>query len=583
MFIKGIPASPGIVIGKAFVLKSEALTIPKYKIPQKEVASEIKKYMDALALTREELGRIQKKVEDELGESYPDIFSAHLLILDDPVLRENTIKAIEKDNINAEYAVSRVLDKIGRTFSHIEDSYLRERAQDFKDVGRRILKNLLGRKEETLSNLRDNVIIVAHDLAPSDTAQIDKEKVLGFATNIGGRTSHTAIMARSLTIPAVVGLRDITQITESGDTIIIDGHDGIVVINPQKNTLTRYLKKKKQLVALEKKLGKLKNSPAQTTDGHRIILTANIELPKEVELLERYGAEGVGLYRTEFFFLNREDTPTEEEQFQAYKYAAERIAPLPLVIRTLDLGGDKFASVLETPKEINPFLGWRAIRFCLARPDIFKTQLRAILRASVHGNISIMYPLISTLQELREANKILAEVKKELKKEKKEFFKDIKIGAMIETPSAAITSDLLAEEVDFFSIGTNDLIQYAMAVDRINEKIAYLYQPASPAVLRFIKHIIDSGHRKGVRISVCGEIAGDIHLTLILLGLGVDELSMGPVAIPGVKQIIRSVSIEEARKITEKALSLDSTEKVVSYLKSVKEPSRLLYQSRPRR
>ena len=577
MIIKGVPASPGIAIGKAFVLKSEALAIPRFKISSKKVASEIKRYMDALALTREELAGIQKKVEVEMGESYPDIFSAHLLILDDPVLRESTIKGIEKDNINAEYAVSQVLDKVGKTFSHIEDSYLRERAQDFKDVGRRILRNLMGKKEDTLSNLNDKVIIVAHDLAPSETALMDKEKVLGFATDIGGRTSHSAIMARSLTIPAVVGLGEITQRIENGDTIIIDGHEGVVVVKPSKSISERYLKKKKQLVVLEKKLDKLKKSPAQTVDGHRISLMANIESPKEVDLLERYGAEGVGLYRTEFFFLNRGDIPSEEEQFHAYKYAAERIAPLPVVIRTLDLGGDKFASILETPKEINPFLGWRAIRFCLARPDIFKTQLRAILRASSYGNVSIMYPLISTVEELRQANKILDEVKRELKKDKKEFSRDIEIGAMIETPSAAITCDLIAEEVDFFSIGTNDLIQYAMAVDRINEKIAYLYQPASPAVMRFIKHIIDSGHRKGVRVAVCGEIAGDINLTLILLGLGVDELSMGPVAIPEVKQIIRSVSIEEAREITEKALSLDSTEKVVSYLKSVKEPLKLLY------
>ena len=577
MLIKGVPASPGIVIGKAFVLKTETLSIPKYKISPKNVASEIKRYMDALALTREELMGIQKKVEAEMGESYPDIFSAHLIILDDPVLRETTIKGIEKDNINTEYAVSQVLDKVSKTFSHIEDSYLKERAQDFRDVGRRILRNLMGKKEETLSNLSDKVIVVAHDLAPSETAQMDKEKVLGFATDIGGRTSHTAIMARSLTIPAVVGMGEITQRIESGDTIILDGHEGVAVINPTKNILELYLKKKRQLISLEKKLDKLKKSPAQTTDGHRIALMANIEMPKEVDLLEKYGAEGVGLYRTEFFFLNRGDIPSEEEQFQAYKYVAERISPLPVVIRTLDLGGDKFASILETPKEINPFLGWRAIRFCLARPDIFKTQLRAILRASAYGNVSIMYPLISTPQELRQANKLLEEVERELKKENKEFSRDIKIGAMIETPSAAITSDLMAEEVDFFSIGTNDLIQYAMAVDRINEKIAYLYQPASPAVLRFIKHIVDSGHRKGVSIAVCGEIAGDINLTLILLGLGVDELSMGPVAIPEIKQIIRSVSIEEARKITEKALSLDSTEKVVSYLKSVKEPLKLLY------
>lgn len=579
MLIKGVPASPGVVIGRAFVLKTEALSIPKYKISQKNVPLEIKRYMDSLGLTRQELIGIQKKVEKEMGESYPDIFSAHLLILDDPVLRGATIKSIENDNINAEHAVSQVLDRIGKTFSHIEDSYLRERAQDFKDVGKRILKNLMGKKEKTLSNLRDKVIIVAHDLAPSETALMDKKKVLGFATDIGGRTSHTTIMARSLTIPAVVGLGDVTQRAESGDTIILDGNQGITIVNPRKSTLERYSRIKKRLIFLERKLDKLKNSLAQTTDGHRIKLMANIELPKEVALLDKYGAEGIGLYRTEFFFLNREDFPSEEEQFQAYKYAAEKVSPHPVVIRTLDLGGDKFASHLETPKEINPFLGWRAIRFCLARPDIFKTQLRAILRASIYGNVSVMYPLISTLQELRQANKILDGVKEELKKEKKRFSKDIKIGAMIETPSAAITSDLLAEEVDFFSIGTNDLIQYAMAADRINEKIAYLYQPASPAVLRFIKHIVDSGHRKGVRVAICGEIAGDIHLTLILLGLGVDELSMGPVAIPEVKQIIRSVSIEEARRITEKALSFDSTEKVVNYLKSVKEPLKLLYKS----
>jgi len=578
MLIRGVPASPGIVIGKAFVLKPETLAIPKYKVPQKEVTQEIKRYMDALALTRKELATIQKRVEKELGESYPDIFSAHILILDDPSLREKITKIIEEENVNAEHAISQVLEKISSTFSHMEDSYLKERAGDFKDVGRRILKNLLGRKEETLSGLKSRVVVVAHDLAPSETAQMDKKNVLGFATDVGGRTSHTAIMARSLTIPAVVGLGNITQRIESGEDIIIDGHEGVAIINPQKSTLERYLDKKKQLAVLEKKLNKLKKAPAQTTDGHKISLMANIELPKEVELLERYGAEGVGLYRTEFFFLNRSDMPSEEEQFHAYKYAVERAYPLPVVIRTLDLGGDKFASILETPKEINPFLGWRAIRFCLARPDIFKMQLRAILRASVYGKVSIMYPLISTLHEVKQANKILQEVKMELRKEKKPFSKDIKIGAMIETPSAAITADLIAEEVDFFSIGTNDLIQYAMAVDRINEKIAYLYQPASPAVLRFIKHIVDSGHRKGIKTAVCGEIAGDINLTLMLLGLGVDELSMGPVAIPEVKQIIRSVSIEETRKITEKAMSFDSTEKVVSYLKSVKKPLQLLYE-----
>lgn len=577
MRMRGIPASPGIAIGEAFVLKSESLIIPKYKIPQKRIANEIKRFVDALALTREELSKIQDKVEKEIGESYPEIFSAHLLILDDPALTESTIKNIENTQINAEYAFSKVLDKIAETFSHIEDNYLKERAQDIKDVGRRVLRNLIGRKEETLANLKDKAIVIAHDLAPSQTAQMDKRKVLGFATDIGGRTSHTTIMARSLTIPAVVGLGDITQIAETGDTIILDGNRGLALINPQKSTLERYTKKRRQRMYLERKLDKLKNLPAQTTDGHRARLLGNIELPKEVEILDKYGAEGIGLYRTEFFFLNRRELPSEEEQFQAYKYAAEKLYPQPVVIRTLDLGGDKFASHLETPKEINPFLGWRAIRFCLAKPDIFKTQLRAILRASAYGNVCLMYPLISMLQELREANKILNEVKKELKEKNIPFQLDIEVGAMIETPSAAVTADLIAEEVDFFSIGTNDLIQYLMAVDRINEKIAYLYQPTSPAVLRLLKHIVDCGHSKGIRVALCGEIAGDIHFTLFLLGLGVDELSMGPLAIPEVKQIIRSVSIEEARKITEKVLSFDSTEKVTNYLKKVKEPLKLLY------
>lgn len=577
MRMRGIPASPGIAIGEAFVLKSENLIIPKYKIPQKRIANEIKRFVDALALTREELSKIQDKVEKEIGESYPEIFSAHLLILDDPALTESTIKNIENTQINAEYAFSKVLDKIAETFSHIEDNYLKERAQDIKDVGRRVLRNLIGRKEETLANLKDKAIVIAHDLAPSQTAQMDKRKVLGFATDIGGRTSHTTIMARSLTIPAVVGLGDITQIAETGDTIILDGNRGLALINPQKSTLERYTKKRRQRMYLERKLDKLKNLPAQTTDGHRARLLGNIELPKEVEILDKYGAEGIGLYRTEFFFLNRRELPSEEEQFQAYKYAAEKLYPQPVVIRTLDLGGDKFASHLETPKEINPFLGWRAIRFCLAKPDIFKTQLRAILRASAYGNVCLMYPLISMLQELREANKILNEVKKELKEKNIPFQLDIEVGAMIETPSAAVTADLIAEEVDFFSIGTNDLIQYLMAVDRINEKIAYLYQPTSPAVLRLLKHIVDCGHSKGIRVALCGEIAGDIHFTLFLLGLGVDELSMGPLAIPEVKQIIRSVSIEEARKITEKVLSFDSTEKVTNYLKKVKEPLKLLY------
>jgi len=572
MLVKGIPASPGVVIGKAFVLKSESLTIPKYKISPKKVPQEIKRFVDALAQTRGDLLRIQKKVEQEMGESYPEIFSAHLLILEDPVLREETIKGIEDKHMNAEELFSRILHKIGETFSHIEDEYLKERAHDIRDVGRRVLRNLIGKKEEALSDLKDKVVVVAHDLAPSETAQMDKGKVLGFATDIGGRTSHTVIMARSLTIPAVVGLRDVTEKTQSGDTIILDGNRGIALVNPEKITLERYRRRKRYFTFLEKKLDKLREVPTQTLDGHRVKLLGNIELPQEMDSLKKYGAEGVGLYRTEFFFLNREKLPTEEEQFQTYKYVTEKASPHPVVIRTLDLGGDKFASHLETPKEINPLLGCRAIRFCLTNPDIFKTQLRAILRASSHGNVQIMYPMISTLSELKQANKILNEVKEDLKKEKKSFNPKMEIGVMVETPSAAMISDLLASEVDFFSIGTNDLIQYAMAADRINERVAYLYQPSNPAVLRFIKHIIDYGHSKGIRVAMCGEIAGDIHFTLLFLGLGLDEFSMAPLAIPQIKQIIRSVEYNKVKEIVEKVLSFDSAKKVMDYLKRIEEP-----------
>ena len=383
-------------------------------------------------------------------------------------------------------------------------------------------------------------------------------------------------MARSLTIPAVVGLVDITQKTQSGDTIILDGNKGIALINPEKSTLERYRKRKRYFTFLEKRLDKLRGVPAQTIDGHRVKLLGNIELPQEVDSLKKYGAEGVGLYRTEFLFINREKLPTEEEQFQTYKYVAKKLSPHPVVIRTLDLGGDKFASHLEMPKEINPLLGCRAIRFCLANPDIFKAQLRAILRASVYGNVQMMYPMISALSELKRANKIFGEVRKVLKKENKPFDPNMEVGAMIETPSAAIISDLLAPEVNFFSIGTNDLIQYAMAADRINEKVAYLYQPSHPAVLRFIKHIIDCGHSKGIRVAMCGEIAGDIHFTLLFLGLGLDEFSMGPLAIPQIKQIIRSVEYSEVKEMVEKVLSFDSAEKVSDYLKRVKEPLKLL-------
>ncbi len=558
------------------MLKSEVLCVPAFRISKGKIPGEVKRFMDSIVATKEELKRIQQKVKEEMGVSYSDIFTAHLLFLDDPMLIEGTIKKIEEENLNAEKAFAEVVIKLIETFKSVEDEYLRERAQDIKDVSRRVLRNLTGKKEESLENLKRRSIIVAYDLSPSETAQMDKSKVVAFATDIGGRTSHTAIMARALAIPAVVGLGDITKKVSTGDLIIVDGNQGAVIVNPVEDTLKRYTMKKRRVVYLERKLSKLKNLPAQTIDGHRVKLMANIELPKEVEELEKYGAEGIGLFRTEFFFLNRETLPTEDEQYEVYRYVAEKVSPLPVVIRTLDLGGDKFASPLEIPEELNPFMGWRAIRFCLARPDVFIIQLKAILRAGARGNVKLMYPMISTVEEIRKANRILEEAKKELSEEGKEFDPDIEVGAMIETPSAALTVDLLAREVSFFSIGTNDLIQYALAVDRGNEKIAYLYQPAHPAVLRLIKHIIETGHNYGLRVAMCGEMAGDIHYTLILLGLGLDEFSMGPVAIPQVKQVIRLVTYQEAKELVEKVLTFSTPEEVNVFLRKMRDPMYLL-------
>jgi len=571
MKVKGIPASPGVAIGEAFVLVSEVLKVPQFKVTKSQVPLEITRFMEALVATKRELKELQKRVALEMGGSYPEIFTAHILFLEDPILIEPTIELIEKERWNAEKAFQEVVNRIIHSFSNIPDEYLRERAQDLKDVSKRVMKNLLGKGGESLAELKKKSIIVAYDLSPSETASLEKEKVLAFVTDVGGRTSHTAIMARSLAIPAVVGLGDISRRVKSGDLLIVDGNEGTVWINPREETLRRYTKKKRRIIYLEKKLSQVKDLVAETLDGHRVRLMANIELPREIEELEKYGADGVGLFRTEFLFLNRDTLPTEDEQFQVYREVAEKVFPYPVVIRTLDLGGDKFASPLEVPEEINPFMGWRAIRFCLARPDIFKTQLKAILRAAKYGNVKLMYPLVSTPSELKKANRMLEEAKEELKQEGKEF-KDVEIGAMIETPSAALIADILAQDVSFFSIGTNDLIQYALAVDRGNEKIAHLYQPAHPAVLRLIKHIIDIGHKMGITVACCGEMAGDIHYTLLLLGLGLDQFSMGPVAIPQVKQIIRSVTYKEARKIAEKALACSTTGEVIKILKEVNAP-----------
>lgn len=566
--LTGIPASGGIVMGKAFIFHTEKLAVPRYSIPEAKIALEIARFERALADTTEEILKIRDEISKHLDEEHTHILDAHLLVLEDVLLIEETMQGIEKKRLNVEYVFMEVLEKLIGKFHEMEDEYLKERASDIRDIGRRVLKNLMGKKAaRSLTELQEEVVVVSYDLSPSDTAQMKRDKVRGFATDIGGQTSHTAIMAKALQIPAVVGLKHISTVVRDGDMVIIDGHHGLVIINPDEKTILRYEREKQHLQKFVTELHEIKELPAITTDGHKIELAANIELPEEVSIITENGGEGIGLYRTEFFYLNRKDSPSEEEHFQAYKSVVEKMGSFPIVIRTLDLGGDKFLSPLEYPREINPFLGCRAIRFCFERPDIFKIQLRGILRASVFGKIRIMFPMITTLEELIRAKEMVEESKKELKKANISFDRDIKIGTMIETPSAAMISDILAKEADFFSIGTNDLIQYSLAVDRVNEKVVSLYQPAHPGVLKLIKNVVDAGHKANIRVAMCGEMAGDPLYTIMLIGLGLDELSMSPIRIPELKKVIRSISLKEAKQVTEKVLSFSTNREVETLLR----------------
>ena len=566
--LKGIPAAPGLVIGKAFCLGSEDLEVEKRSITESRIPKEIARFEEALIKTRAEILDIQKKISKEMGVRHAQIFNAHLLVLEDRTLIEGVISRLKKEKVCVEYVFLEVLKKYIKAFSHIDDPYLRERLSDIEDVGKRILRNLCGIRREILSQLKEKLIIVAYDISPSDTASMHKEKVIGFITDIGGKTSHTAIMAKALEIPAVVGLEEATAKIKTGDTIIVDGTKGEVLINPDRAALNKYRQQGERLVRREAVLVKLKDLPAVTKDGHQVELAANIELPEELPSVIAHGARGVGLYRTEYFYMNRTDVPDEDEHFEAYKRVTQQVKPYSVVIRTLDLGGDKFLSQLDIPQEMNPYLGWRAIRFCLARPDIFKVQLRAILRASAFGKLKMMYPMISGVEELRQANQMLEQVKEELRRRKIPFDEDIEVGAMIEIPSAALTCDILANEADFFSIGTNDLIQYSIAVDRVNEKIAYLYEPAHPAVLRLIKNIIDSGHKKNVWVGMCGEMASEPAFALLLLGLELDEFSVSPAAVPIVKHVIRSVTFQQAKDLAFRALTLTTGKDVEKFAKA---------------
>lgn len=551
---QGIAASPGLVVGKAYFFDVQEAAVSPHPIPQKAVGVEIARFEDALIATRKELIRIRQELADRAGRKVTDLFDAHLLVVEDRTLIAEVVKGIEEKKLNAEYIFQTVIDDYTKAFLQIEDDYIKERLSDIRDVARRVLHNLTGGKRDNLASLKEKVVVIAPDFSPSDTALMHREKVVGFATDAGGQTSHTAIMARSLEIPAVVGLRNLSAAVSTGDPLVIDGSTGQVIVFPSRATLARVKREQSKLLCFKTQLEELREQPAETRDGYRIILSANIEMPEDLPAVISYGGDGVGLYRTEYFYLNRPELPDEEEQFQAYLQLAKALHPAPLIIRTFDLGGDKANSAFEIPTELNPFMGWRAIRFCLERQDIFKVQLRAILRAGREKNVKIMFPMISGYNELKRVLKIWEEAKNELLQQGVAFDRDMEVGIMIEVPSAVVMADELAREVDFFSIGTNDLIQYTLAVDRMNEKIAYLYDPLHPAVIRLIDRVITAAHRNNIWVGMCGEMAGDLLSIPILLGLGLDEFSVSPLIIPKVKKLISSLRLSEARELARTVL-----------------------------
>ena len=568
MRIQGISGSRGVAVGNVYRYIQEEIVIPDYTVAEDKVEEEIGKFAAAMAATLKQLDTIRQKALEEMGPEEAAIFEAHMQIAQDPSLSDGIKSLVEASHTNVVAATAQTIETFANIFLGMEDAYMRERGADIKDIGDRLMRNMLGMNPRGLSHISGEVILVAQDLAPSDTASLDKNVVKGIVTAAGGPTSHAAIMARTLEIPAVMGVGDIESFVD-GDKAVVLGTDGIVEMNPSDADWAEYINQAEAFQEELKRLRESANLEATTTDGHYVELFGNIGKAKDAKNALTMGAQGIGLYRTEFLYMENDELPAEDVQFEEYKKVAQDMKGKPVIIRTMDIGGDKELKCLDLPSEMNPFLGYRAIRISLNRPDIFKVQLRALLRASAFGDIHIMYPMIASVEEVKQANAMLDECKEELTAEGKEFNKDIKVGIMIEVPAAAVISSILAKYVDFFSIGTNDLCQYTLAVDRMNESIGSLYQPLHPGVLRLIKHVIDASHEQGKFTGMCGELASDPVATMILLGLGLDEFSMTASSIPLIKNILRSVSKVECEEVANKALTMDTAEDITAYAKSV--------------
>jgi phosphotransferase system enzyme I (PtsI) len=563
---KGIGVSPGVSIAPAVILDTEEFDIPERHVPVDHAQAELSRLRKAIALSKKEVQDLRKRTADQIGKETASIFDFHLGLLDDKVLTKKFSDTILGGHVTAEYAVATVLRGYAKEFLAMP-KYLADRVKDVYDIERRLLRNLVGQRHQSLAHLRREVVVLAHDLTPSQTAGMDREHVLGLAIDAGGQTSHTAIVARALGIPAVVGLNDVTSDVAGGDMVIIDGHRGVVIVDPDERTVEEYEQYSRQQVEFIHSLDALRDLPAITKDGHEITLLGNIEFPSEAAAVLDKGGSGIGLYRTEFLYLSGDTEPTEEDHYRAYRQVVEVCRNRPIVIRTLDLGADKYTQSRARTPERNPFLGCRSIRFCLQHLPMFKTQIRAILRACVDSQASILFPLITTIAELRQAKSIVSDVIEDLEEEGVEHRNDMPTGMMVETPSAAIQCEAFAQEVDFFSIGTNDLIQYTLAVDRGNEKVASLFTAANPAVLRLLKEVLRTGQRFNVPVSCCGEMAGDVQFTLLLLGLGLRVFSCAPPGIPNLKKVIRSVTMEQALQVSRRVMNFDSDKEILNYLR----------------